>query len=84
VKRCLELTVGNTELEIGSQVATFSSVFFESGISNPVLAGGITLKTKDQDFSMSRRLYIRASHGSDFADDETATLVTKELSINNL
>jgi len=51
VKRSLELSVGDTGLAIGSQVPTFSSVYFESSISNPAPAGGITLKPELSGFT---------------------------------
>lgn len=59
VRRCLEFELGKCELDISSQSDIFSSIFFASSLSNPGIAGGITIKTKTQDFSVSRRLYIK-------------------------
>lgn len=76
VKRCIEFEKGQTDIEISSQIPTFSSVYFESSLSNPNIGGGIHIKTKDQDFSMSRKLYLRSSYNPDFNEDETVTVET--------
>lgn len=76
VSRCIEKQYGTSKIEIGSQTPVFSSAFFNSSLSHPSIGGGITIKTKDQDFSMSRKLYIRSSYSPDFADDKTVTLST--------
>lgn len=76
VRRCIDLEFGEHHLEIGSQTKTFSSAFFASSLSNPAIGGGLCIKSKDQDFSMSRKLYIKSSYGSDFAPDKTVTVIT--------
>ena len=47
---------------------TFSSVYFESSLDQPVSGGGISIRTKDQDFAISKKLYITASHDADFRE----------------
>ena len=76
VKRCIEKKFGNCNIDIGSQTATFSSVYFASSLSNPGLGGELNIKTKDQDFSMSRKLYIKSSYSPDFKKEETSTITT--------
>ncbi|MFZ5785079.1 MAG: Bpu10I family restriction endonuclease [Acidobacteriota bacterium] len=44
----------------------YSAVYFESSLGNSHPGAGIHLRTKDQDFALSRKLYIRASHSPDF------------------
>lgn len=76
VRKCIEHECGTCDVEVGSQTPTFSSVYFESSLSNPVKGGGINIKTKDQDFSMSRKLYLRSSYDPDFKKEKTVTLET--------
>ena len=76
VRKCIEHECGTCDVEVGSQTPTFSSVYFESRLSNPVKGGGINIKTKDQDFSMSRKLYLRSSYDPDFKKEKTVTLET--------
>lgn len=76
VRKCIEYECGTCDVEVGSQTPTFSSVYFESSLSNPVKGGGINIKTKDQDFSMSRKLYLRSSYDPDFKKEKTVTLET--------
>ncbi len=76
VNKCLEVVFGAYNVDVGSQTATFSSMFFASSLSNPNIGGGINIKTKDQDFSMSRKLYIKSSYNSDFPIESTVMLET--------
>lgn len=76
VRKCLEKEMGHCNLDIGSQTATFSSAYFASGLSSPGIGGGLSVKTKDQDFSMSRPLYLRSSYSADFAADKTTQVTT--------
>lgn len=76
VNKCLVKKFGNCDVTIGSQIATFSSVFFASSLSTPNVGGGISIKTKDQDFSMSRKLYIKSSYESNFPPENTVTMET--------
>ncbi len=45
----------------------FSAIYFMSGITRPERGGGLKIRAKDQDFTVSRRLYVRTSHREDFA-----------------
>src|SRR5438270_4208836 len=46
----------------------FSALYFESSLDVPQLGGGMTIRTKAQDFAISRKLYLKAAHGPDFKD----------------
>jgi hypothetical protein len=48
--------------------ACFSTLYFESSLEVPAKGAGMTIKTKDQDFAISRRLHIKAAHDAKFAD----------------
>lgn len=61
---------------MGSQTATFSSAYFASSLSSPAIGGGLSIKTKDQDFSMSRTLYLRSSYTPTFDAEKTVTVAT--------
>lgn len=49
----------------------FSAIRFESSLLAPISGGGMTLRVKDQDFAMSRNIYIQASNQPDFSDNVT-------------
>lgn len=44
----------------------FSAAYFKSTLQHQVEGAGLSIRTKDQDFAISRRLYIKSSHTSDF------------------
>lgn len=46
----------------------YSAIYFESTLRDQRPGAGIHVRTKDQDFALSRKLFIRASHSPDFAD----------------
>ncbi|MCO5531885.1 hypothetical protein IGI71_000239 [Enterococcus sp. DIV1279b] len=77
VSKCLESRDGiNNEIQISSQAKVYSSVHFSSSLNTPKLAGGMEIKSKDQDFSMSRKLYLKASYSNNFPDSESDILST--------
>lgn len=76
VTRCINKQFGKCDMKIGSQTSTFSSIYFASSVSNPGIGGGINIKTKDQDFSMCRPLYIMSSYDPDFSELQTTRLTT--------
>ena len=45
---------------------SFSSVYFESTLAQRTRGAGIHIRTKDQDFAISRRLYVKASYSPEF------------------
>lgn len=76
VRKCIVKEFGKCEVDVGSQTATFSSAYFESSLSSPAIGGGLRIKTKDQDFSMSRKLYLKSSYTSTFDETKTSTVTT--------
>jgi len=60
----------NRGLSLGP-TKSFAGVWFESGIREKLAGGGIRIRSKDQDFAISRPLFIRASHSPDFHDEVT-------------
>lgn len=77
IKRCLQFSGYDLNgLNIGSQISTYSSMYFRSSISSPENGGGMSIKVKDQDFSMSRTVYIQSSYSSNFEEDNTISLTT--------
>jgi hypothetical protein len=49
----------------------FSALYFESSLDVPQLGGGMTIRTKAQDFAISKRLYLKAAHSPDFTEAVT-------------
>ena len=76
VRKCIIKEFGVCDVDIGSQTATFSSAYFASSLSSPSIGGGLSIKTKDQDFSMSRKLYLRSSYTPTFDVEKTVTVTT--------
>ena len=76
VRKCIIKEFGKCDVEVGSQTATFSSAYFASSLSSPAIGGGLSIKTKDQDFSMSRALYLRSSYTPTFDSEKTVTVTT--------
>lgn len=76
VTNCLKFLNYDIEaLNIGSQVPTYSSMYFKSSLSSLDNGGGMSIKVKDQDFSMSRTVYIRSSYSRKFESDNTIDIV---------
>lgn len=46
----------------------FSAVYFESSLGRIQAGGGPQIRVKDQDFAISKQLYIKAAHTEDFSD----------------
>lgn len=76
VKKCINLKYGQTDLIIGSQTATFSSVYFNSSLNRPNIGGGISIKKKDQDFSISRKLFLKSSYSANFENNASVVAET--------
>lgn len=76
VRKCLSQSFDTANLDIESQINTFSSVYFASGLNNPTIGGGLRVKTKDQDFSISRKLFLKSSHEASFPPEKTVTIET--------
>lgn len=76
VRKCIIKAQGKCDIKISTQTPTFSSVYFASSLNSPDIGGGINIKTKDQDFSISRKLYLQASYNPEFNPLETVRLET--------
>ena len=57
-------------------IEAFSSLWFDSSLIQPAPAGGLNIRTKDQDFAISKPLYLKASHSPNFEEsiEETTHL----------
>jgi len=49
----------------------FSALYFESSLDVPQFGGGMTIRTKAQDFAISKKLHLKASHSADFKEAST-------------
>ena len=63
------LSLSDDSFEFGPQ-KTFSGLSFTSGISNPGCGGLATLRAKDQDFVLGKRLFMMTSFDKNFHDAE--------------
>jgi hypothetical protein len=59
--------VGGLNVNVGP-TACFSTLYFESSLEVPATGAGMTIKTKDQDFAISKQLHIKAAHDAKFAE----------------
>jgi len=57
-------------------ISSFSSAFFLSSLENPQVGGGLSIRTKDQDFAISKPLYLMTSHSAAFAEGACETKAT--------
>lgn len=62
----------NKDIFIGPNQC-FSSLLFESNITNLYKGGGVNIRSKDQDFAISRKIFIKTSHYDDFRDSISLT-----------
>jgi len=60
-------TEKNVDIHVGPNKC-FSSIYFTSTINNPLPDGGLQVRTKDQDFAISKRLFIQTSHDPEFVN----------------
>ena len=70
VRKCLDKKYKNIDFELNSQTKTFSSIYFNSSINKPGIGGEMHIKEKDQDFSLTRKLYLKSSYYPDFPEEE--------------
>ena len=54
----------------------FSSVYFSTSLEIPVVGGGLEVRAKDQDFAISKKLFLKASHDATFSGPATVTKET--------
>ncbi|AHA28760.1 Bpu10I family restriction endonuclease [Exiguobacterium sp. MH3] len=76
VKKCISGKRGLDNVDISSQVKTYSSIHFNSSINKINIGGGISIRSKDQDFSMSRKLYLRSSYDPQFTEQSSVDIST--------
>ena len=50
----------------------FSAVYFKSTLDNAAAGGGLHVRTKDQDFAIARRVFLKSSYTPDF-DEATSS-----------
>ena len=62
-------------VEVGPR-NSFSSAFFVSSLDVPQLGGGLNIREKNQDFAISKPLYVMTSHSPGFEKDKSETAVT--------
>ena len=76
VRKCLDLAGKGDGIDIALQTPMFSSVYFKSNLACPDIGGGFEISMKDQDFALSRKMYLQASSTKGFDADKTVTRAT--------
>ena len=76
IEKCFGEEIKKLNVEVTSQNKTFSSLHFTASLDNPLKGGGMVIKSKDQDFSISRKLFIKSSYSATFEDGDTLTQET--------
>lgn len=74
--KCIKKKYDRVDFNIDAQTHTFSSVHFNSSLNNPGVGGGMKIKQKDQDFCISRKLYLKSSYSPNFTDENSVTTET--------
>ncbi len=68
-------TLKDMKVDVGPR-SSFSSMFFVSSLDAPQEGGGLNIREKDQDFTISMPLYVRTSHTPDFPAGKFETAKT--------
>ena len=79
VRRCIDFEFGKCEADICSQSQILASIFFTSSLNKPDIAGGLSIKTKDYDFSVSRKIFSRGEYVKQMTSGELPEAVTEDL-----
>jgi hypothetical protein len=67
VLKCLLQGKSNADFSVGPTTA-FSAIYFASSLDAPAAGGGLTVRTKDQDFAIAKRVYMKASHDPEYRE----------------
>jgi hypothetical protein len=59
--------IAQMDVHVGP-IQAFAALWFDSSLIKPESAGGLNIRSKDQDFAISKPLYLRASHSPHFED----------------
>jgi Bpu10I restriction endonuclease len=62
-------------------VSSFSAAYFNSSLDAPRPGGGLGIRSKNQDFSIAKPLYLKASHKRDFTESVTERTYLSYVSI---
>lgn len=76
VKKCFDFEGVGSDLVIDSQSKVYSTLYFESSILDAGVGGKVRIKTKDQDFSISREVFIKTSYDQSFPASATTYVQT--------
>lgn len=74
IRKCVLSNTPDATIEVGPNSA-FSAIYFTSALDKPGVGGGLHVRTKDQDFAVSRRVYMKTSYSKNFATSESSEFV---------
>jgi hypothetical protein len=67
--------IADFDVEIGP-ARSFSALYFTTSLEVMPIGGGMSIRPRDDDFAISRRLHLKASHHADYPDTETVEIET--------
>ncbi|HCS50111.1 MAG TPA: Bpu10I family restriction endonuclease [Planctomycetaceae bacterium] len=70
IQKCVLSDVHDDSIFLGPKKA-FSSLYFTSTLDDAMVSGGIHVRTKDQDFTVARRVYMKTSYSPKFEQYES-------------
>jgi hypothetical protein len=70
VTKCIERIGGDPTIQLGPKNA-FSAIYFTSSLDNRIVGGGLHARTKDQDFTIARRVFLKSSYYQDFREPQS-------------
>lgn len=65
--------IENIEVDTGP-TKTFSSAYFQSSLISPGKGGGLSIRYKDQDFAISKKVYLKSSFYADYSNSIDADI----------
>ncbi len=71
IRRRFPDLIGTAGLTVGPTNA-FSQLSFNSDLLSRTSGGGMTIRSKDQDFALALPLFLKASHNQDFSDSQVS------------
>jgi hypothetical protein len=67
--------IASFSVDIGA-ARSFSALYFTTSLEMMPIGGGMNIRPRDDDFAISRRLYLKASHHPNYPDEETVSIQT--------
>ena len=70
ISKCVFAQIEDQTIQLGPKKA-FSAIYFTSSLDNALPGAGLHVRTKDQDFAIARRVFLKTSYTPNFEQSET-------------